>query len=52
MARKNEYPNKKKATFFINEELHTELKIISAKQGRSMAEILEEVLDKYLKKFR
>ena len=34
----------------INSELHKKLKIFSAKEGRSMKEIVEEAITEYLRK--
>lgn len=39
---------KKKATFELDLELHTELKIIAAKQNKKMVDIVELALREYL----
>jgi predicted HicB family RNase H-like nuclease len=41
----------KKMTVYINPEVHTEVKILAAKTGKSMSEISEEALKEYLKRY-
>lgn len=41
---------KKKATFELDAELHTKLKIYSASEGKKMVEVVEEALIKHLGK--
>lgn len=41
-------PKKKKATFDMDLELHTKLKIYAASQGKTMVEIIEELLRSHI----
>jgi predicted HicB family RNase H-like nuclease len=38
----------KKMTIYINPQIHTEIKILAARQGRSISEVSEEALRIYL----
>lgn len=40
----------KKATFDLDSELHTELKVLSARQGRPMVDIVQEALRAYIRR--
>ncbi|MBC2704781.1 hypothetical protein [Desulfobacula sp.] len=46
----NENIELKQLTLRIPKNLHTEFKVDSAKQGRSMGEVAIELIKKYLKK--
>jgi hypothetical protein len=41
--------SKKKATYELDLELHTELKIFAAKHNKKMVDVVEEALRQYLK---
>ena len=40
---------KKKATFELDSDLHTQLKIYAARQNKKMVDIVEEALKEYIK---
>jgi len=47
----NPYATEKKITAFIPEEVHRQLRLASADQGRPMVEIVVEALKGHLKKY-
>ncbi|ACB86482.1 hypothetical protein [Natranaerobius thermophilus] len=45
----NNNKTKKKATFELDSDLHTQLKIYAARQNKKMVDVVEEALKEYMK---